>query len=66
MTGRAFIRLITKRGIPLSCIAIRLNCKLKTLKAIERMEQVPRHYISTFVNAFKECLTDSDVQLLVQ
>lgn len=66
MTGRAFVRLITKRGIPLSCIAAKLNCRLTTLKALERLERVPRHYVLHFVNAFRDSLTDSDMQLLVQ
>lgn len=64
MTGRAFIRLIAKRGIPLSCIATKLNCKLATLRSIERMESVPKHYVLRFADAFKESLTDKDLQLL--
>ncbi len=66
MTGRAFIRLIAKRGIPLSCIAAKLNCKLATLRAIEKMEQVPKHYANRFVTAFKGSLTASDMELLSQ
>lgn len=66
MTGRAFIRLVTKRGIPLSCIANKLNCRLEALKAIEKMETVPRHYAISIVNAFKDSLTPSDMKLLVQ
>jgi len=66
MTGRAFIRLIAKRGIPLSCIANKLDCKLSTLKAIEKMETVPRYYSLKFINAFKDSLTLSDMELLTQ
>ncbi|WP_395343230.1 hypothetical protein PN836_002935 [Ningiella sp. W23] len=64
MTGRAFIRLISKRGIPLSCIANRLNCQLKTLRALEQSDKVPSHYVNGFKRAFKESLTLADIQLL--
>ncbi|MFC4699441.1 hypothetical protein ACFO4O_04625 [Glaciecola siphonariae] len=64
MTGRAFIRLVAKRGIPLSCIANKLDCQLSTLKALERAEKVPKHYVFRFVNAFHSSLTESDMLAL--
>jgi len=64
MTGRVFIRLITKRGIPLSCIADKLNYQLSTLRKIEKMEQVPKHILFRFVNAFKDSLEPTDIEML--
>ena len=64
MIGRAFIRLIAKRGIPLSCIASKLNCRLSTLKSLENKECVPRHYLQKFTKAFKSSLTEKDIDLL--
>ncbi len=66
MTGREFLKLVTHKGIPLSCIAVRLNCKLATLRAIEFMESVPRPYIIKFIAAFQDSLSDSELELLTQ
>ena len=64
MTGKAFLKMVTHKGIPLSCIAVRLNCKLATIKAIGFMETVPKPYIVKFISAFRDSLTDHDVQAL--
>mgnify|MGYP001124112759 CR=1 FL=1 len=66
MTGREFLKLVTHRGIPLSCIAGRLNCKLATLRAFEFMESVPKPYIIKFISAFQDSLSEQDMQLLTQ
>nr|WP_136252196.1 hypothetical protein [Ningiella ruwaisensis] len=64
MTGKAFIRLIAKRGIPLSCIANKLNCKLSTLRSLETYEKVPSHYLKRFKQYFQHNLTEQDLLLL--
>jgi len=66
MTGKAFIRFINKRGIPLSCIAARLNCKLATLRSLEYQEKVPRHYVAMFIAAYGTSLSKQDLQILAQ
>jgi hypothetical protein len=66
MTGKDFLKLVTHRGIPLSCIASRLNCKLTTLKAMAYMETVPKPYIIKFISAFQDSLSEQDMQLLTQ
>ncbi|GLR70055.1 hypothetical protein [Agaribacter marinus] len=66
MTGREFIKFIGKRGIPLSCIATRLNCKLATLRALEKVEAVPKHYVTMFVSAFQDSLSEQDLRVLTQ
>ena len=66
MTGREFLRFLARRGIPLSCIAVKINCKLATLKAIEFMDTVPKPYIVKFIAAFRDSLSESDLALLTQ
>jgi hypothetical protein len=66
MTGKAFIRFINKRGIPLSCIATRLNCKLTTLRSLEQHETVPKHYVAQFIAAYGSSLSQRDLQILAQ
>jgi hypothetical protein len=66
MTGKAFIRFINKRGIPLSCIATKLNCKLATLRSLETQERVPQHYLSEFIGAYSTSLSKHDLQILAQ
>ena len=64
MTGRAFFRFISKRGIPLSCIATKLNCKLATLKQLEKVDVVPTYYIQQFLAAFKPVLNERELEQL--
>lgn len=66
MTGKEFLKLVTHRGIPLSCIAGRLNCKLATLRAMEFMETVPKPYVVKFISAFQDSLSEKDMMLLTQ
>ncbi|MGQ8363686.1 hypothetical protein [Glaciecola sp. 1036] len=64
MTGREFIRFISNHGIPLSCIADKLNCKLSTLKSLEKMEKIPQYYIKRFIRAFDHLLNDNEIARL--
>ncbi len=66
MTGKEFIKLVAHKRIPLSCIAQRLNCKLKTLKNFEQVEKIPPAYISKFIAAFKDSLSEVDKKALSQ
>ncbi|MEM0909346.1 MAG: hypothetical protein AAGJ37_00110 [Pseudomonadota bacterium] len=66
MTGRAFMRFIRHRGIPLSCFAEKLNCKLSTLRDLTRQEQVPHYYIIQFIIAFHTMLSDEEVRMLTE
>lgn len=66
MTGKEFLKLVTHRGIPLSCIAVRLNCKLATLRAMSFMETMPKPYIIKFIYAFQDSLSEQDMKLLTQ
>ncbi|MBT1449648.1 hypothetical protein KJ365_02050 [Glaciecola sp. XM2] len=66
MTGKAFIRFLAKRGIPLSCIATKLNCKLDTLRSLERVEHVPQHYVASFIYIYQDSLSEQDRQFLAQ
>lgn len=64
MTGKNFIKLVTHKRIPLSCIALKLNCKLQTLRALEKQEKVPYAYIVKFIHAFKSSLSEKEVYAL--
>lgn len=64
MTGKEFLKLVTHKRIPLSCIAARINCKLATLKALERVEKVPKAYVIKFISAFQDSLSEQDMVLL--
>lgn len=64
MTGKSFIKLVTHKRIPLSCIALRLDCKLQTLRALEKQEKVPRAYIVKFINAFQNSLSEKELYTL--
>lgn len=66
MTGKEFLKLVSRRGIPLSSIAGRLNCKLSTLQALTSMDSVPKHYVVKFIAAFQDCLSPNDLDLLSQ
>ena len=66
MTGKEFLKLVARRGIPLSCIAGRLNCKLATIRAFELMESVPKPYVIKFISAFQDSLSPQDLDLLTQ
>lgn len=45
MSGKQFIRLLRKHGIPLSAFAAKANCKLDSLKKLETKETVPNYYV---------------------
>lgn len=64
MTGKEFLKLVTHKRIPLSCIAVRLNCKLATLKALNNVENMPKAYIIKFISAFQESLSENDLYAL--
>lgn len=64
MTGKQFVKLVTHKRIPLSCIAVRINCNLATLKALEKLDQVPAPYLVKFMCAFQDSLSASDIELL--
>ncbi|GEM_PF-3280862 len=64
MTGRAFIRFIRHRGIPLSCLAERIDCKLSTLQNIQAQDEVPDYYISRFISEYDASLTEEEVKAL--
>ena len=66
MTGRAFMRFIRQRGIPLSCIAEKLNCKLSTLRDLTNHDQVPHYYITQFISAFHATLSEEEVKALTE
>ncbi|MDT0594243.1 hypothetical protein [Glaciecola petra] len=66
MTGKEFLRLVARRGIPLSCIASRLNCKLATIRAFELMDTIPKPYVIKFISAFQDSLSPQDLDLLTQ
>lgn len=64
MTGKQFLKFIGKRGIPLSCIAAKLGCKLETLRDLCNKETMPMYYIKRFIAEFKDRLTRDDIALL--
>ncbi|MFC3121718.1 hypothetical protein [Agaribacter flavus] len=65
MTGKEFIKFLSKRGIPLSCIASKLGCKLANLRAIEKMDAVPKFYLEGFFANFKDSLSKKDKKRLM-
>jgi len=64
MTGQEFLKLVTHKRIPLSCIAVRMNCKLTTLKALSQVESMPKAYVIKFISAFQDSLSESDLYAL--
>lgn len=64
MTGKRFLTFLAHRGIPASCFAQRLGCRLSSIKKLQFCDKVPRHYINMLISEFGVYLTGSDLDLL--
>lgn len=64
MTGKRFLTFLAHRGIPASCFAQRLGCRLSSIKKLQYCDKVPRHYINMLIREFGVYLNGRDLDLL--
>lgn len=64
MTGKRFLSFLAHRGIPASCFAQRLGCKLSSIKKLKSYDQVPKHYVNLLIKEFGSFLNGSDLDRL--
>ena len=64
MTGKRFLNFLAHRGIPASCFAQRLGCKLSSIQNLKSCEQVPKHYINMLIREFGLYFNRTDLERL--
>jgi hypothetical protein len=64
MTGKRFLTFLAHRGIPASCFAQRLGCRLSSIKKLQSCDKVPRHYINMLISEFGVYLTVRELVIL--
>ncbi|MGS2719986.1 hypothetical protein [Paraglaciecola aestuariivivens] len=62
MTGKRFLNFLAHKGIPASCFAQRLGCKLSAIQNLQHCDTVPKHYINMLIKEFGHYLQGSDIE----
>ncbi|BDY04119.1 hypothetical protein [Ferrimonas sp. YFM] len=64
MNGRAFFKILTKRGIPCSALAQKTQTQLSHLYGLKHASTVPNHYLRAVVTHYRDQLTIDDLACL--
>ncbi|USD38715.1 hypothetical protein [Ferrimonas sp. SCSIO 43195] len=64
MDGRAFFRLLARRGIPCSSLALKTQTRLSHLYGLRQARRIPAHYLEALSCHYGHQLTAGDVARL--